>query len=577
MPLRYYQVEQVDSVLRAFERSRSVLGCAATGTGKSTTLSEISYRFAAQMRRVLILAHREELLSQIASRLEEMHGIRSAIEKAERAEAHDIMPTLLETGAPGVGPDGKPLVVVASVQSMVRRLDKFKPDHFDLVVVDECHHAAARTYRDIIDHFAGAKVFGTTATADRGDRVALGEVFDEVAFNYDMPAAIEDGWLVPIHQQTVETQHLDLTKVRTVGGDFNLGDLETAMTQTDLLHEIAGPFVEIAGDRQFMMFAVTVEHAYLLAEAVREQIADRWRNLGRGDPPVNIVVGLDGTSTSEERAAALEGFRRGAIQGLCNAQLLTEGVDLPAATVLGMCRPTKSRAFYQQAVGRVSRPLPGVVDAFPERGHSTERRSAIALSGKPAALVVDFAGNAGKHKLIGPLDLLGGDYSEPEISMAKGMLKRHEVKDILEALRRARAKILEMEALRAQARKGYTAVTVDPFDPFDVLGVEKGSASGARINERQRRALKEYGVESVDRLDVVQANSLLKTINDRKAAGLCDFKQIRTLMRRGKVKADRAVGLSHAEAATLIAKLAKNNWTRPPSWDLRFGPPAAME
>lgn len=572
MPLRYYQVEQVDSVLRAFQRVRAVLGCAATGTGKSTTLSEIAWRFTSNMQRVLILAHREELLHQIADRIQALYGITAAFEKAERSEAHGVVPTLLEAGAPGVGPDGKPLVVVASVQSMVRRLDKFKPDHFGLVEIDEAHHSAARTYRDIIDHFSGAKIFGTTATADRGDRVALGEVFDEVAFNYDMPAAIEDGWLVPIHQQTIQTQHLDLTKVRTVGGDFNLGDLETAMTQTDLLHEIAGPFVEICGDRQFMMFAVTVEHAYLLAEAVREQIADRWRTLGRGEPPTNIVTALDGTSTSEERAAALEGFRRGEIQGLTNAMLLVEGVDLPAATVLGMCRPTKSRAFYQQAVGRVSRPLPGVVDAFPERGHTTERRSAIALSPKPAALVVDFAGNAGKHKLIGPMDLLGGDYSEPEIAMAKGMLKRQEVKDILEALRRARAKIKEMEAMRAQARKGYAATTIDPFDPLDILDASKQGGGGPTVSEKQRRVLKEYGVENVESLDAVQAAGLLKTVAERKAAGLADFNQVRTLMRRGGIRADRLVGLTSLDAAMFIAKLAKNGWRRPPSWDIKFGP-----
>jgi hypothetical protein len=314
-----------------------------------------------------------------------------------------------------------------------------------------------------------------------------------------------------------------------------------------------------------------------LAEAVREQIADRWRTLGRGEPPTNIVTALDGTSTSEERAAALEGFRRGEIQGLTNAMLLVEGVDLPAATVLGMCRPTKSRAFYQQAVGRVSRPLPGVVDAFPERGHTTERRSAIALSPKPAALVVDFAGNAGKHKLIGPMDLLGGDYSEPEIAMAKGMLKRQEVKDILEALRRARAKIKEMEAMRAQARKGYAATTIDPFDPLDILDASKQGGGGPTVSEKQRRVLKEYGVEHVESLDAVQAAGLLKTVAERKAAGLADFNQVRTLMRRGGIRADRLVGLTSLDAAMFIAKLAKNGWRRPPSWDIKFGPSEATK
>lgn len=577
MRLRYYQEDTISGVEKAFSRVRSTLVQLPTGCGKTVVFNEIARRYTETMRRTLILAHRDELITQAATSLERATGIRAAIEKAERAEAHETVPLLLEAGAPGVGPDGKPLVVVGSVQSMVRRLDKFKPDHFDLVVVDECHHAAARTYRVIIDHFANAKVLGVSATPERADKVALGAVFDDVAFQYEIADAISDGWLVPIHQQVVKTEHLDLSKVRTTAGDLNLGDLEVAMTQTDLLHEIAGPTVELSGDRQGIVFAVTVEHAYLLAEAIREQVVDRWRTLGRGEPPPNIVSALDGTSDQDERRAVLEAYRRGEVQFLVNVSLFVEGTDLPSVGVVVMASPTKSRSRYAQMIGRGTRPLPGIVDAFPERAQSPERRSAIALSPKTHVLVIDFTENSGKHKLISAADVLAGNYSEPELAMAKSMLARHEVKDILEALRRARAKIKEMEALRAQARKGYTAVTVDPFDPFDVFGVEKGSTSGPRLNDKQRRALTEYGVENVDRLDVVQAAALLKTIVDRKASGLCDFKQIRTLMRRGKVKADRAVGLSHTEAASLIAKLAKNNWKRPPSWDLRFGPPAAME
>lgn len=574
MKLRYYQEDAIANVERALSRTRSTLVQLPTGCGKTLMFNDIARRYAESMRRTLILAHREELIFQAASALERATGIKAAIEKAERAEAHEVLPTLLEQGAPGVGPDGKPLVVVASVQSMVRRLDKFKPDHFDLVVIDECHHAPAKTYRDIIDHFAPAKVLGVSATPERSDQVALGSIFDDVAFRYEIADGIEDGWLVPIHQQVVKTEHLDLSKVRTTAGDLNLGDLEAAMTQTDLLHEIAGPAVELSGDRQGIVFAVTVEHAYLLAEAMREQIVDRWRKLGRGTPPQNIVVALDGTTDVDERRETLEAFRRGEIQFLLNCALFVEGTDLPSVGVVVMAAPTKSRARYTQMIGRGTRPLPGIVDAFPGRDEAAHRRSAIALSEKTHTLVIDFTENSGKHKLISATDLLAGKYSEPELALAKSMLARHEVKDILEALRRARAKIKEMEALRAQARKGFQTATVDPFDPLDLLGTKSGQG-GPPLSEKQRAALKAYGVENVDRLDAVEAQALLKTVAERKAANLADFNQVRTLMRRGGVRSDRAVGLTFVEAAEYIAKLAKNGWRRPPSWDIKFGPAEA--
>lgn len=440
------------------------------------------------------------------------------------------------------------------------------------VLVHNCHHAPAKTYRDILEHFSEAKVLGVSATPQRSDEVALGSVFDEVAYQMEIVEGIEDGWLVPIHQQVVQTQHLDLSKVRTTAGDLNQGDLETAMTQTDLLHEIAGPAVELSGDRQGIVFAVTVEHAYLLAEAMREQIIDRWRTLGRGAPPANIVVALDGTSKAEERRAVLDAYRRGEVQFLVNVSLFTEGTDLPTVGVVVMASPTKSRGRYTQMIGRGTRPLPGIVDANPGREDAALRRSAIALSEKTHCLVIDFTENSGKHKLISAADLLAGKYSEPELAMAKSMLARHEVKDILEALRRARAKIKEMEAMRAQARKGYAATTIDPFDPLDILDASKQGGGGPTVSEKQRRVLKEYGVENVESLDAVQAAGLLKTVAERKAAGLADFNQVRTLMRRGGIRADRLVGLTSLDAAMFIAKLAKNGWRRPPSWDIKFGP-----
>lgn len=217
MTLRPYQEQAVAAVEQAFNEVRSTLIVLATGCGKTIVFSHLAAREVRRGGRVLILAHRGELLTQAIDKLRAATGIVAGLEKAEEtsAVAWDEMPYT---------------VVVGSVQSMKseRRLARFAKDEFSLIVIDECHHALTGTYRAVIDHFPEARLLGVTATPDRGDLRSLGEVFEKIAFEYSIVDAIRGGYLCPIRAQTVPLQ-IDLSSVAKQGGDYQAAGLGSAL------------------------------------------------------------------------------------------------------------------------------------------------------------------------------------------------------------------------------------------------------------------------------------------------------------------------------------------------------------
>jgi superfamily II DNA or RNA helicase len=556
MPLRPYQEDAKAGIYASWRAGhRSSLLVLPTGCGKTVVFNDIAADGAKHGRRTLILAHRKELIAQAADKLQRFHGIEAAVEMADRKEAQE---------AGSLFGDGPP-VVVASIQSMVRRLKRFAPDYFDLVIADECHHSPSRTWAAVLEHFSEAKVLGVTATPDRGDKVALGQIFDDVGYELQIQDAITEGWLVPITQTIVETKGIDLSKVRITAGDFNAADLDAVMSEAGALHEIAAPIVEEAGDRQTIVFCVTVAHAYLLAEVMREYVRARAERLHR---PLTQVEALDGTSSPEDRADVLRRFHDGDTQFLLNCALFTEGFDEPAAACVAIARPTKSRALYAQMLGRGTRTLPGVVDSISERGFGDERRAAITKSNKPDLLILDFAGNAGKHSLANAVDVLDGEATKPEVSLAKGMVARGEVKDILEALRLAREQIAERERvrIREEARKGYRTRVVDPFQALGVDG--RADSWGREISEKQAGVLDRAGIDPKN-LDRAQASRLITALVKRREDGAASFKQAKVLMRAG-LERELVAGLSFEAASALVDELASNRWRWPSSWDERF-------
>ena len=249
MELRPYQVEAVESVFREWEQGRKrTLLVQATGTGKTICFAEVVRRVASRGGRSLILAHRGELLEQAATKIEQTANLKCALEKAENTSLNSWTS-----------------VTVGSVQTLMResRLSQFRPDAFDCIVVDEAHHTLAEGYTRILDHFDNANVLGVTATADRADRKDLGEVYDSIAYEYDMAHAINDGYLCPIEAEMVPLQ-VDLSSVSVTHGDYQAGQLGDALEP--YLDAIADAMVTRCQDRRTVVFLPLIRTAKKFTE-----------------------------------------------------------------------------------------------------------------------------------------------------------------------------------------------------------------------------------------------------------------------------------------------------------------------
>lgn len=493
---RPYQIEAARQSMLAWGRGvRSILVVMATGTGKTVLFSSLARRTPG---RVLVLEHREELVEQAQHTLQRVCGCRVDVEMAGQYASENAL-------APA-------RVVVASVQTLsseYRRL-RFHPDAFEVVVVDEAHHAPAKSYRAVLDHFRGARVLGVTATPRRLDRQALGQVFDECVFDYGIEPAVNDGWLVPVRQQAIKVDGLDFSDVRkAVSGDLSEADLEKILLAEKILHAMAVPTLEIVGDRPTLVFCASVAHAQGMAE-----VLNRYR--------AGCAVALSGATDKTERRRVVADYKAGRVQILCNCSLFLEGFDAPATARVVMGRPTSSVALYCQILGRATRPLPGVVDGLPapadylglldacdadpddglaacaladwcqDHGDllARARRDAIAGSAKPDCLALDFVGNSGKHKLVTAADVLGGRYGQAVRDYARRTQEEEgEARGVDECLERAQAELalIEEEAERRKAivarEVAYRSTSVDPFGRGP--RVAAGQARGEPATDRQ--------------------------------------------------------------------------------------------
>jgi len=472
-------------------------------------------------RRALILAHREELIFQAQDKIRRYTGIPAEVEMAGLRV--DENQGRLFGGA---------RVVVSSIQTQTAggdglgRMGKFDPGSFSVLIVDEAHHATADSYRRVLDYYRSnpaLKVLGVTATPDRADEQALGQVFESVAFDYEILDAIHDGYLVPIRQRMVEVQGLDYSGVRTTAGDLNGADLARVMEGEDILHRLASPTVEIAGGRRTLVFATTVAHAERLAEILKRH--------GRN------ANWLCGKTPRDERRQIISEFAQGRLQFLVNVGCLTEGFDDPGVELVVIGRPTKSRCLYAQMVGRGTRPLPGVIDQLEM---APERIAAIAASGKPAVEVLDFAGNAGRHKLCTTADILGGRVSEEAAEVAVRAAREGgkpvDMEQLLaEAERESRAKAEREAARRARllVQAQWQARTVDPFDVFALQPRrEKGYERGKQLSEKQAELLRRQGIDP-DGKPYHEMKQVLDELFRRWDQGLATFGQAKHLARLG--------------------------------------------
>jgi superfamily II DNA or RNA helicase len=503
--LRPYQQISISSVEAQFlGGTLRTLLVLPTGCGKTVVFAELARREVARGGRVLVLAHRTELLDQAAQKLAAV-GVRATVEQGDRK-------------ASATAP-----VVVASVQTLRgKRLEAYDRGAFALVIVDEAHHAIAASYRAILEHFATSRVLGVTATPDRSDGDALGKVFATTAFSYDMRQAIREGYLSPIVARRVMVGDLDLSTIRSHHGDFDQGELAAVLTAEKALHGVVTPLLELARDRRTLVFAVDVAHAHALAEVIN-----------RHRPASAIAV--DGKAKAEDRAAAVSLFRAGKFQFLVNCAIFTEGFDEPSVACVAMARPTQSRGLYTQCVGRGTRLAPGKVDC----------------------LVLDFVG-ASRHRLIGPADALAGTLDEATRAEVERMLggKQLEIEEVLAAAeataaQKARdAKLLAVVHYRQREVDPWLGDHMKPMDP-------NSPAAQAPASEAQLGAIKKAGLSDPPAgLTKGEASAILDAIATRRAKGLATIPQERALKRLRL----RTEGMTFARAQALIAKAQTAGW-----------------
>lgn len=516
MEARPYQKEAIAAIEGEWEKGvRRTLLVLPTGCGKTIVFCKVAEDLVRSGGRVLILAHRGELLEQAADKLEQATGLKTALEKAEASSL-----------------DSWYRVTVGSVQTLMResRLARFAPDWFDAIIVDEAHHVLADSYQRILDHFAGAKVLGVTATPDRGDMRNLGSVFESLAYEYTLPRAIRERYLCPIKAQTIPLK-LDLTGVGVQSGDFKAGDLGSALDP--YLAQIGEEMRRTCAERKTVVFLPLVKTS--------QKFRDILNGMGFRAAEVN--------GASDDRAEVLRDFDEGRYNVLCNSMLLTEGWDCPSVDCVVVLRPTKIRSLYAQMVGRGTRLSPG----------------------KTELLLLDFLWHTERHELCHPASLIC-DNDEVARRMTSNLEEEEGPVDISEAEKQAESDVIAAreEALAKQLAEMRTRKRklVDPLQ-FE-MSIQAEDLAGYRPafgwemgppSDKQKEALEKMGIFPDEIESAGKAALLLDRLQKRRMEGYATPRQIRALEQRGF----RNVGnWAFDEANRMISRIANNKWRVPP-------------
>lgn len=512
MKLRPYQDEARKAVWEEWNSGRAkTLLVLPTGCGKTIVFSAITEDSVRKGERVLILAHRGELLEQAADKIMKTTGLGCSVEKAEQS---------------CIGQWYR--VTVGSVQTLMRakRLEQFSHDYFNTIIIDEAHHAISDSYQVILNHFSNAKVLGVTATPDRGDQKNLGKVFDSLAYEYTLPQAIKEGYLVPIKALTVPIK-IDFTKVGTSAGDYKPSDIATALDP--YLEQIAEEMTKHCSNRKTVVFLPLVKTS--------QKFRDILNKHGFKAAEVN------GEST--DRAEILEDFNKGKYNVLCNSMLLTEGWDCPEVDCVVVLRSTKVRSLYCQMVGRGTR----------------------LAKGKNHLLLLDFLWHTERHELCRPACLIAENQEVAEkmtekISMAGCPVDIEEAEknaseDVVNERETALAKKLE----KVRNRKSKL---VDPMQY--AMSIQDSSLTNYvptfgwesnPISDSQKQALEQRGINPETVTSSGQAEKILRACGLRQVEGLATPKQIRALEKYGFQHVGK---WSFTTAKNMIDRIACIGW-----------------
>lgn len=550
MQLRPYQQEAYDCTLAVFEKTDAALCVMATGLGKTIFFAHIANHFL-KTGRVMVLAHRAELIYQAQDKMKIITAIEADVEKGDE----------WATQSKWVQSE----IVVSTIQTQVAgrdggRMNRFDPNEFSLLVIDEAHHAPAETYKRVIDYYTknpNLKVLGVTATPDRTDKKAMGQIFNEVAYSYDIEDGIEDGWLVPVEIHSKFLDYLDYSEVGTIAGELNGKDLANVLENEEVPHGFVDGIMEYAGDKKTLVFAATVAQAEMMTEI--------FNRPSRKPGSARLVTGKTPT---EIRSQTFSDFTKSKFQYLVNVGVATEGFDEPTIECIALARPTKSRSLFTQMLGRGTRTLVGIVDGIDD---AIERREAIAGSKKPSILVIDFVGNSGKHKLISPADILGGKYADDVIELAKeNAAATGKPANVATELQQAEREIAKRAADREEAafrdqiklRAHFSTAKVNPFEVLDINPTRETSwHKGKMPSQKQLDFLHKKGVDT-DGMTLTHAKQMIDTLFKRQKTGKATFKQTKLLQKKGIDTAN----ITFEKAGKMISQLANNRWQAPISW-----------
>lgn len=365
MTARDYQEAALAS-LKGPQATKSDLIVMATGTGKTIVFAEYLNRELRPGRRGLVLAHRDELIDQAVDKIGVMAP--ALVIEREKAEARAARSPGFFTSADARG------VVVASVQTLRgNRLQEWPRDAFDHIIIDEAHHATAQSYLDVIAHFNTARLIGVTATPSRTDGKPLGDVFERIAMDFGIREGIGQGWLVPVNVRVVKSS-VDLSGVKQSAGDYALGELQTAVNVEERNALIIAAIQKFSAGRRTIVFAAGVEHAMEIAHLLTDV----------GIPSEAIW----GAMEKDHRRAVIARFRAGETRVLTNYAIATEGFDEPSTGCVVLARPTQSELLLTQMLGRGTRPLADIANAF-DPTDPKARQAAIAGSAKPHLIIID--------------------------------------------------------------------------------------------------------------------------------------------------------------------------------------------
>ncbi len=487
MILRPYQAGAVAGTISAFQEYDRVLGVAATGGGKTIIFSALAAHWPG---RVLILAHREELISQAAEKLARSTGIIASVERAEERASLNSR------------------VVVGSVQTLCRRFDRFPKDHFSLVIVDECHHVMADSYQKPLNYFTdgGAKVLGVTATPGTKGKKALGNYFEEIAFEVGLIDLIRQGFLSPI---TVKSFPLQANvELKMKGGDYDQDQVDCALAP--FLENIVSRLKPEIGDRKTLVFLPLIKTVHRFVELC----------LAHGI----TAAGVSGES--DDRKAILAGHGK-KFQVLANSMLLTEGYDDPGISAMMILRPTRSEILFSQMVGRGTRVYCpwGCTQMC---SHNARKKGLLLLD--PLWLHEDM-------NLVRPAHLVTGR-DDDRRSMAEKVADAQDALDLLDLAEEAeheREKSLA-EKIAQKAKRGSKVLSIEEWAVMthnpNVADFEPTMRWHEKpVSPRQSEYLERIGFDASTVKSRGHAGQIMDMLHKRRELNLATPKQMKHLIR----------------------------------------------